>query len=109
MKRLFLTLLVISGSITAYGQGTVLFDNIHVGAPNAPVYESDGVTKLSGPQFLAELIAGPSVGSLATIATTPFLMGNEAGYFLGSLQTINSVAPGSTAWVAVEVWNTASG
>src|SRR5690349_15648573 len=70
MKRLSLTLLVAAFSLTAHPQGTVLFDNIHVGAPNAPVFESDGVTKLSGPQFTAELFAGPSVNSLASIAMT---------------------------------------
>jgi len=109
VTKFSMTLLIACSSLTAHPQGTVLFDNINVGAPNAPVFESDGVTKLSGPQFTAELFAGPSANSLAFIAMTGFLTGNGAGYFLGGTQTINSVIPGTIAWVQVDVWNTASG
>jgi hypothetical protein len=40
---------------------------------------------------------------------TGFLTGSEAGYFLGGTEIINSVIRGRTAWIQVEVWNTASG
>ena len=109
MKKVWMTLLMAGSSLAACAQGTVLFDNIHVGAPNAPVYESDGVTKVSGPQYMAELLAGPSVTSLAAVATTSFMTGNGAGYFEAGTVAIASVPPGTTAWVAVEVWSTASG
>src|SRR5579859_2170697 len=62
--------------LPAHAQGTVLFQNIDAGV-NAPVYMSDRVTLLSGPQFVAELMGGASADALAPIATTPFL---TAGY-----------------------------
>jgi hypothetical protein len=100
-------------SFIAYGQGTVYFQNVpYLGtgfAPNAPVYLSDGVTLVSGPQFDAELLAGPNASSLVSIATTEFLDGAESGYFFGGRTIINGIAPQATAWVEVRVWNTASG
>ena len=113
MKNFLLTCLFFTLCSFAYAQGTVYFSNIDIPAGvNAPVYESDGITKLSGSQFMAELLGGPSATSLASVATTSFLTGNGAGYFVGGvggLQAINTVSPGSMAWVAVEVWNMASG
>jgi hypothetical protein len=110
MKRVILISAMTNVLMTAHGQGTVVFANVYTGGiPNAPVYESDGVTKLSGSQFMAELFAGPSVSSLAAIAMTGFATGSQAGYFFGGEQTINSVPGGGTAWVQVDVWNTGSG
>ena len=74
----------------------------------APVYLADGVTLLSGPQFSAQLLEGPDPNHLLSIATTGFLTGTTAGYF-GTYLTIDGVAPQTTAWVQVRVWNTASG
>lgn len=108
MKR-FLSALLVSSPLICFSQGTINFANIYGSSVNAPVYESDGLTKLSGSQFMAELLAGPSASSLGSVATTSFLAGNGAGYFLGGTQTIDSVPPAGIAWVAVDVWNTASG
>jgi hypothetical protein len=103
-------LLVIGCGLTAYSQGTVNFSNVGSGGSiNAPVYESDGVTKLSGSQFTAELFAGPNANNLAAIAMIGFAGGTQAGYFFGGVQSINSVAGGDTAWIQVDVWNTANG
>ena len=111
MKELPFVLLIATFSLAANAQGTVEFSNVSLagGGVNAPVYQSDGVTLCSGPQFMAELLAGPSVNSLASIATTGFLTGLQAGYFFGGYQTINSVSGGNTAWIQVDVWNTSSG
>jgi len=110
MKTFFLTFLTGLSVLGALGQGTIDFANLNAAQPlNAPVYESDGVTKLSGSQFLAQLLGGPTADTLSPLATTGFLTGNGAGYFLGGGITISTVPPGGTAWVAVEVWNTASG
>ena len=108
MKRLFFFLVASAEVIMAHAQGTVNFINIFGNSVNAPVYMSDGVTPLSGPQFMAELFAGPSQSSLASIATTGFIP-SAGGYYNGGTQYINSVLPGTTAWVQVDVWNTASG
>jgi hypothetical protein len=110
MKALILLSLVVASAMGLHGQGTVLFANYSQQGQgvNAPVYESDGVTALSGSQFMAELLAGRSMNNLVSIATTGFLTGG-VGIFHAGPETINSVPPGGTAWVQVDVWNTASG
>ena len=108
-ETMFVTCLVAGLSLVCYSQGTVEFANLHVGSPNAPVYESDGVTKVSGPQFVAELLGGASLNSLVSIATTGFLTDGGAGYYTGGAQAVPGVVPGATAWVEVRVWNTVSG
>jgi hypothetical protein len=107
MKKRLLTFVTGALITRAFGQGTINFQNINV---QVPVYQSDGVTRLSGPQFLAELFAGPSATNLAAIATTSFLTTtNGAGYFDGGTVAVNTVAYGQFAWVQVDVWNTSSG
>ncbi|HVV70590.1 MAG TPA: hypothetical protein VHI52_03685, partial [Verrucomicrobiae bacterium] len=70
MKSVALLALILASTVVARGQGTIDFVNLAgFGQVNAPVYESDGVTKCSGPQFMAELLAGPSGNTLASIAT----------------------------------------
>ncbi len=110
-KRLLLTLVVAGPCWASYAQGTVRFANYSapLNPPNAPVYEADGVTPLSGSQFMAELLAGPSAGNLTFVAATGFRTGVGAGYFWGGTQSISNVPYGNTAWVQVDVWNTASG
>jgi hypothetical protein len=83
MRALFLTALLSRLVVDAIGQGTVQFQNIQQGGPNAPVFQSDGVTKCAGPQFMAELLVGTSVNTLNSIATTGFLSGIGAGHFYG--------------------------
>ncbi len=113
VKTKLLTLLTIAlpSAIpcAAYAQGSVVFENLGPGL-NAPVYESDGVTPLSGSQFMAELLAAPSADNLTSIgAAVGFLTTPRAGYFNGGIRDINSVVPGDTAWIVVRVWNTGSG
>lgn len=106
MKKLILmVMLLLLPLFDLGGQGILVFANYGDGV-RAPVYESDGVTKLSGPQFQAELLVGPS---FIGVATTPFGTGTLAGYFNGGQQTLNGILWDSPAWVQVEVWNTASG
>jgi hypothetical protein len=86
-----------SSVIVSLGQGTLEFKNVNVAAGvNAQVFESDHITKLSGPQFMAELAAGLDINNLTPLATTGFLTGNGAGYFDGGTQTINGVGGGLT-------------
>jgi hypothetical protein len=102
--------LVLVSVVTAYSQGQVHFINIAPGSSvSAPVYQSDGVTKCSGPQFMAQLLAGPSADNLASIGTTGFLTGNGAGYFDGGEPAIPTVGYGQLASIQIDVWNTTSG
>jgi len=106
MKKLIATTLATVASLAAFGQGTINFANLNGTAVNAPVTLSDGTTKLAGAQYMAALLAGPSAGNLTQIATTPFV---SSGYFLGGTQVVPGVPGGSTALVAIEVWNTTAG
>ncbi len=81
MRNLPLLFFFVPLSFAAYGQGTVQFSNLSAfGTVNAPVYQSDGLTPLSGSQFLAELLAGTTANNLTSIATSGFLTGTAAGF-----------------------------
>ena len=78
-------------AVVAHGQGTLEFQNINLAAGvNAPVYESDGVTKVSGSQFMAGL--GLSEWMLthlpAAVRAVPFQIDHEPthGYQSALLQ-----------------------
>jgi len=108
MKKLTATLLATTlVSLAAFAQGTVNFVNLGAGL-NAPVFMSDGTTKVGTTGFTAELLAGTSAGTLASVATANFVAG---GYFQGSPATvaIGSVAPGATAFLQVRVFSASSG
>lgn len=91
MRTLLAVTFATFACMTTQAQGTVFFANLQQGGPNAPVYQSDGVTKASGPQFMAELLGGPSADQLAFVAQKGFVTG---GYFLSSNESIPNVAPG---------------
>ena len=110
MKNLFTTTVLSNLFVTvAFAQGTIAFQNFSSPSFFAPDYLSDGATKLSGPQYMAELFAGPNTTSLSAIATTPFLSGSSAGFFNGGTQVIPNVPAGGSAFAQVDVWNTAIG
>jgi len=113
MKSFFISIFVLTFSLSSHGQGTLYFANYGSVGINAPVYLSDRVTPLAGLQFQAELLAGPSPTSMVPLAATAFWRGAAAGYYYysvtGGIVVVPNVAPGQYAWVQVEVWNTASG
>ena len=91
MKRIIISCLVFVAAIgSSFAQGTINFANAGAGL-NAPVFQLDGVTKLSGATYQAQLLAGPNAGALAVVGSaTPFLTGGGAGYFNGGAITVNS-------------------
>jgi hypothetical protein len=98
-----LLFLLIGQPATGFAQGTIKFANLAAGV-NAPVFMTDGITKLSGPEFSAVLLAGPTVDNLSVLAKTPFLKDTAAGYFSGGMQTIPTMPGGSVAFVQVQFW-----
>ncbi|MCZ7636635.1 MAG: chitobiase/beta-hexosaminidase C-terminal domain-containing protein [Verrucomicrobia bacterium] len=61
--------------------GTVVLDNRVMDALDAPVLDADGVTRLAGPDFFAQLYAGIDAGALVPVGpVVPFLPGGGAGY-----------------------------
>lgn len=105
-KTIILGLVLAVGAITSFAQGTVNFANAGPGL-NAPVFQSDGITKLSS-AYTAELLAGTSAGSLTSIATTSFLSA-APGIFTGGTQTINSLTPGGPGFFEVRAFATSFG
>ena len=107
MKSVLLVLLFSLSSVTAFAQGTVNFINI-VGSLNAPFFFADGTTKI-GNGFTAELMAGTTATSLASVAETGFLSSAGAGYFNGGTVTLPFIAPGATGFFQVRFFDTAAG
>jgi hypothetical protein len=109
MKKLItMTLASVLVASAAYGQGQVSFKNYFGNVNTDPaVFASGGTTKLQGAQYLVGLYAGPTSGSEAQIATTPFLTAAAAaGFFQAGTVSIPTVAGGATAFLTINVWDT---
>ena len=111
MKKMILTILAgLLIGLDAYAQGTISFKNRNSSPViNAPVTHNDGVTKLSGSQYFAGLMAGTTANNLTQVGgvQTPFLTGAAAGYFFGGPVTLPGIPGGSTAFIEVVVWSSA--
>lgn len=97
-------------SETNQGGGLILFKNhgflVDYKTNNAPVFDLDGITPLSGSQFVAQLYAGPTLDALRPACQpTPFQSGPNAGYFVPHTITLASVMPGSNAVLQVCAWD----
>ena len=102
--------------VSTFGQGTVNFMNRVTGAGgvDAPFYYIDGVTKLAGTAFLAQLYAGPTPTTLEPIgAPLHFRTGTGAGYLHPGgedwTRVIPTVGIGEIAWIEVRAWEVATG
>jgi len=115
MKKLLLVAGLMLASVAAYAQGTLNFASfVTVPAPgtsvNAPVFNSDGTTRLAGASFMAILYAGPTAGSMQAVGTAvAFSTGGGAGYFIGGTRTVTTVAGNAIAFLQVRAWDTAAG
>src|SRR5438876_2127311 len=91
----------------AFGYGEVNFSNGAAGV-NAPVYYQG--LPLSGPDWVAQMYAGPSLESLEPFGSpVPFRTGIGVGYFSGGARQILSVEPIHYAWVQARVWRLSEG
>jgi hypothetical protein len=76
----------------------------------APVYDLDGMTKLSGSAYVAQLYAGPSLAMLRAMGTpTPFQTGANAGFVRSQIVRIPTVPPRSNAVVQIRAWEQSRG
>lgn len=96
------------------GGGLLHFQNFNLpadlGTNRAPVFDVDGVTPLSGSNYLAQLYAGPTLDSLRPVGEpSPFYAGFLSGFFRPQVVTLPDVAPGQTALAQVRVWEAARG
>ena len=90
--------------------GTVFFRNrmAAIGFA-APVFDSDGVTPLSGTRFRAQLLAGKSEKTLIPVSgAVPFGIGQRAGFFdtdaTSTAIELPHIQPGAEAFFQVRVW-----
>jgi len=114
MRYIVILSALLIASVQTFGQGTIWFLNRVVGVVDSPVYYLDGITKLFGDGFLAQLYAGPTPSALEPIGTPiPFRTGTGAGYLATSgidpTREIPTVPIGSTAWIEVHAWEVATG
>jgi hypothetical protein len=108
MERLFAGVVVLWSTVGVLPQGMVNFANA-AGGLNAPIYDVDGVTRVST-GFVAQLWAGPTANSLSAVSPlVPFGSGIFAGYFFGGAVTLPGVDPGTWAYFQVRVWNAGAG
>lgn len=107
MKRLLLVAACIVATVGALAQGTVNFANkVTAAGIDAPVLNVDG-TKLAGADYLAQLYAGTTAGSLSAVGTAvPFKIN---GYFSGGKVEVPGIAGGATAILQVRAWAAAGG
>lgn len=98
-------------TVTDPSRGTVNFDNyVLIAGIDAPVFESDGVTRAQGESLRAQLWGGPDADHLLPAGEPAwFRTGAGAGYWASanSLRTLPNVLAGAVATVQVRVWDAA--
>jgi hypothetical protein len=107
--RLICSILLLSATLSLYGQGNVNFANVGVGLNSPFTYwdGSGGVARIGAGTWSVELLAGPDAASLALAG--PVYMGSFAnGYFNAGQRTVSNVTT-TTAQALVRVWDNMGG
>ena len=78
---------------------------------NSPVNDVDGVTKLTGANYVAQAYAGPDEANLLPLGAvaTFFTPAPLAGAYGSATAVIPNVASGDKAYVQIRVWERAKG
>src|SRR5688572_20260012 len=113
ISLLTLVLPLILAATSVVGQGVISFSNLDLPrGVNAPFYDVDGTTRLSGDGFRAALYAGPPGASPASFValgmSQPFRTGNFAGYWTPANVAALLPSPGPIL-VQVRFWDTQGG
>ncbi len=105
MKKILL-MAALMACVGAMAQGTVTFKNNVAGSFSAPVFNSDGVTKLAGNSFYAQLYANIG-GSFSPLGSpTPFLAN---GFVSGGTVTVPAAGiVGGTVTLQMRAWEATS-
>jgi hypothetical protein len=117
MTKQVITALLISASVAMANHGTVNFNNV---PPDAPVFDTDGTTRLAGTNFKVMLYGGAQGTSAASMTSfgnaMTFRTGGAAGFFStasdpdGSERTITGLSShGGVATVQVRAWDVRTG
>lgn len=92
------------------GGGAIYMRNGVGPSQSVPIFDVDGVSKLAGTNFVAQLYAGPSLTLLRAVGSPRFFRtGVYAGLFESQLVTLPNIPSGVTSIVQVRVWETSKG
>ncbi len=95
--------------IESYSGATINFSSA-LGTNSFYVYDSDGVTLLSGPRYLAQLyVEDPSGSFVAVGAPAPFMTGAQAGRLFGGTRYVPWATAGAAVSAQVRAWDTQDG
>lgn len=106
MKKAILTLSVVGVCLAACGQGTLYLANYY-GGVNAPDYLCDSSTRLSGPQYMAEMMAGQTPTNLIAVGQTYF--NSWPGYYDDGYGETIPVGFCGDGFAQINIWNTNAG
>jgi hypothetical protein len=109
MNKSILAAVAVIASVGALAQGTLNLSTTKTYVPSDQfVFDADGVTKLEGAAWLAQISVGPAEASLAPVGVaSPFLTGTLAGKWRGSPNpaTIASIIPGGAGVAQLYAWD----
>jgi hypothetical protein len=113
MKKLIIAMAALLVSVSAFGQGAVVFNNRVTGTVDAKVTLAgvgtpiqDGVP-VAAAKWEAQLFGGPEGGALVALTPkTTFRTGNAAGYVVPVDVTLGNVAAGAKASLQMKVAST---
>jgi hypothetical protein len=95
------------------GGGTLRFQNNQINGvtnANAPVFDLDGLTRLNGGPYRAQLYAGPAIEWLRPAGQpVAFQGGFNAGYVASQVVTLANVPLGGFAVAQVRAWDSGAG
>lgn len=100
--QFFLMLVILLTPASLWAQGTIFLSNrdSRTGL-DAPIYYPDGTSRISY-NLRVEVLAGRDPGNLATVL--PMVPMEENGYWRPQTLTLDSMAPGETAYVQVRAF-----
>jgi len=112
MKKLLFVAACVFATAAALAQGTVNFASyVPASGLNVKVFDTDGLTPLTGPNYVAQLYAGTSATSLSPVGSAvAFGTAARAGYIIGGgAVTIPTIAGGATATIELKAWDSTKG
>jgi hypothetical protein len=110
MKYLSTVLFGIALMSRAYAQGQIDFATHLPGLIDAPVFDVDCQTRLSGSSYLGQMYEGATPASLAAIGPAlPFPTGAAAGYFPRQAIAVPGVAGPPAVYLQLRAWEASAG
>ncbi len=99
------TVLLLTAAVSVSPQGLIALINRN-NFLDQPILDPGGVTRLCGPDYVAQLWGGAEAGSLSPWGDpVPLRQGAACGYLSGTVLTLEGVAPGQTFAAQLRVWN----